>query len=431
MKSRLALELAFRHAPSRSSAISRAASQRPVPRSHKMRKIPIKKFNRPLSSSAVVPSSLEGDICNNSSYGNHHQNRGNRPIHCETCTCRDNESNNIDNSIVSSQESEQQSFPCGSSQHEDDYATLPPRQSEPVYSVHKRVLPSNLIALSSPQGRKYLMETLQDNSAESYFALTEQFVNQSDPAFCGVTTLLMVCNAMCIDPDVRWRGGWRFYGSEDVLLDRCCLSAERIRRVGISMEEFRLLGQCHGLTIDLKRPMSQEQTRPPTNATAKSLGKELFTLDEFRSDIKRILQQPSGDERGPRDARNSVVVTSFSRTALGQTGDGHFSPLAAFHEATDQVLLLDVARFKYAPYWVSVTSLYCSMIPVDAATGKSRGWFIMHPPSKRCGHLLSREDRRPAEVVPLVGEKNACPVGRVKINFCPANPMENPTNSKR
>ena len=177
--------------------------------------------------------------------------------------------------------------------------------------------------------------------------------------------------------------------------------------------------------------MSQEQTRPPTNATAKSLGKELFTLDEFRSDIKRILQQPSGDERGPRDARNSVVVTSFSRTALGQTGDGHFSPLAAYHEATDQVLLLDVARFKYAPYWVSVTSLYCSMIPVDAATDKSRGWFIMHPPSKRCGHLLSREDRRPAEVVPLVGERNACPVGTVKIDFCPANPKENTNHSKR
>jgi Phytochelatin synthase len=31
---------------------------------------------------------------------------------------------------------------------------------------------------------------------------------------------------------------------------------------------------------------------------------------------------------------------------LGQTGSGHFSPIAGYHAATDSVLILDVARFK-------------------------------------------------------------------------------------
>ena len=39
-----------------------------------------------------------------------------------------------------------------------------------------------------------------------------------------------------------------------------------------------------------------------------------------------------------------VVVVSYSRKALGQTGDGHYSPVGGYHKDTDQVLTLDVAR---------------------------------------------------------------------------------------
>ena len=41
-----------------------------------------------------------------------------------------------------------------------------------------------------------------------------------------------------------------------------------------------------------------------------------------------------------------VVVVSYSRKQLGQTGDGHYSPIGGYHRASDQVLILDVARFK-------------------------------------------------------------------------------------
>ena len=41
-----------------------------------------------------------------------------------------------------------------------------------------------------------------------------------------------------------------------------------------------------------------------------------------------------------------VVVVSYSRKLLGQTGDGHYSPIGGYHRASDHVLILDVARFK-------------------------------------------------------------------------------------
>ena len=311
-------------------------------------------------------------------------------------------------------------FPCGSNHHEDELEDLPPPLEEPKYSVHKRVLPQKLTAFSSQQGKRYLMEAFAGGTAESYWKLTEHFVNQSDPAFCGVTTLLMCLNAMCIDPNIRWRGGWRFYGSEDVLLNRCCFSVERIRRKGIVLEDFARLGRCHGLTIDLKRPTfedKRDQNFQQNNFGFKIIEEDAsFSLDDFRRDIRWILS-------GTEAKHQPLLVVSFSRTALGQTGDGHFSPIAAYHEETDQVLVLDVARFKYAPYWVRVEDLFQSMRALDSVTKKPRGWFLLSPPKNHeCMHDdHGKENRRPIETVPKMGDPELCPISNIKIHFCKGN----------
>ena len=72
-----------------------------------------------------------------------------------------------------------------------------------------------------------------------------------------------------------------------------------------------------------------------------------------------------------------VIIVSYSRKALNQTGDGHYSPIGGYHSETDQVLILDVARFKYPPHWVPLTTLWESMAYVDAETGRSRGFMIL------------------------------------------------------
>mmetsp|Transcript_9229 Transcript_9229/g.22007 ORF Transcript_9229/g.22007 Transcript_9229/m.22007 type:complete len:117 (-) Transcript_9229:1407-1757(-) len=97
------------------------------------------------------------------------------------------------------------------------------------------------------------------------------------------------------------------------------------------------------------------------------------------------------------------------------------SPVAAYHEATDQALVLDVARFKYPPYWVSIEDLYDAMVPIDRSTNSSRGWFLLHPPKTCNGNKKDTEARRPAELVPELGEEDACPIGRVKRRYCKAN----------
>jgi glutathione gamma-glutamylcysteinyltransferase len=72
-----------------------------------------------------------------------------------------------------------------------------------------------------------------------------------------------------------------------------------------------------------------------------------------------------------------VLIAAYDRAALGQTGSGHFSPLGGIHAARDLVLVLDVARFKYPPHWVSTEQLWRAMQPNDPATGHPRGWLTL------------------------------------------------------
>ena len=280
-------------------------------------------------------------------------------------------------------------------------------------------------------------ESLREGHAESYFPLSSHLINQSDPAYCGVTTLLVVLNAMSIDPNVRWRGGWRFFGDEEMLLERCCLDAERVRREGVSLEQFAGLSRCQGARYDLKRPIDGDGGRRDGGA-ASGIG-----LEEFRRDVVNAVRSPprpddesDGDRDGfadivgaqdRPDGGGSFLVTSFARSSISQTGEGHFSPVAAYHRPSDACLVLDVARFKYSPYWVPVGDLYDAMVPEDDATGKSRGWMVMYPPggssrSRRKDSEMSKEQyegKRPAEGVPLSGTgERLCPVERIKIDYC-------------
>lgn len=280
---------------------------------------------------------------------------------------------------------------------------MPPPLPMPKYSVQKRVLPSQLVAMSSPEGRKMLIEALSAQTAESYWPISEHFQSQSEPAYCGITTLVVVLNAMGVDPNIRWKGGWRFFGSEDVLLDHCCWNKTLIQRKGITMQDFSRLASCQGLgSVVMKRPCE-------------------YSVDQFRDDVR---------DATTTEAPHPFLVVSFERASLGQTGDGHFSPIAAYHEESDRVLVMDVARFKYPPYWVKVDELYASLIKCDPETEQSRGWFLLEAP-RHADSIAKEEVRRPAHLVSQMGQTNVCPMGEFKKQYCNATQVERWTSTKR
>ena len=375
--------------------------------------------------------------------------------HCQTCTCKQHASSSTGPSSAPRTHLETAHDPT---------APLPPPLPLPLYSVRRRLL-SKLYttALQSTQGQQRLVDTLLQNTAQAYIALTQHFMNQSEPAYCGITTACMVLNALECDTVWRWKGGWRYFANEDVLLAHCrgCWSRERLQRSGITVHEFQRLVACHGLHVTLRRPYPiipvpvisddsphHHHNNNDTNNHNNNNDEETYhTLDEFRADVQTILSG-GGAADAVTQRHRGILVVSFSRAGLGQTGEGHFSPVAAYHAHTDSVLILDVARYKYPPYWVSVTQLYHAMQPCDPATNQPRGWLLVHDHHHPIHHNHKStgsqnnndgnegdddeeeedgptqaglgENRRPAHLVPVAGrDPHPCPMHPVQVRYCP------------
>ncbi|ORZ34841.1 Phytochelatin synthase-domain-containing protein, partial [Catenaria anguillulae PL171] len=130
---------------------------------------------------------------------------------------------------------------------------------------------------------------------ESYFRLASQFTTQSEPAYCGLGTLCMVLNALGVDPQRQWKGPWRWF--EDSMLD-CCRPLEQVKKSGITLSEFGCLAVCNGLVAKVHRA-------------------DTVTASHFL----RAIQHTSTQE-------DKVLCVSYHRGTLGQTGAGHFSPIA-------------------------------------------------------------------------------------------------------
>jgi len=208
-------------------------------------------------------------------------------------------------------------------------------------TLYRRPLPAEAIAFSSPAGRELFAEALAAGGLDGYFPLAEQFHTQSDPAFCGLGSLVVALNALAIDPQRLWKGPWRWF-SED-LLD-CCVPHEQVRARGLDLDELACLARCNGAEVDAFRSGGASQAR-------------------WRA---ALAMAASGE---------AVIVASYDRSALAQTGSGHFSPIGGYHAARDLALVLDVARFKYPPHWVPAERLWLAMHAVDPSTGLSRGWI--------------------------------------------------------
>lgn len=210
-------------------------------------------------------------------------------------------------------------------------------------TLYRRPLPADAIGFSTVEGRQVFAEALAAGGLDGYFPLAEQFHTQSDPAYCGLGSLVVTLNALAIDPGRLWKGPWRWFGEE--LLD-CCVPLEQVRQRGLDLDELACLARCNGAEVTLERAGAD-------NASA----------------WREALATASHG--------HGVVIAAYDRRGLGQTGSGHFSPIGGYHAGRDLALVLDVARFKYPPHWVPAEQLWKAMHPVDPATNRPRGWLLL------------------------------------------------------
>jgi hypothetical protein len=205
--------------------------------------------------------------------------------------------------------------------------------------IERLPLPNHLVALESPAGQELLAES---DFIADYEGLAANFVSQSRPAFCGVASTVVALNAL--------RGsGPRLNQSTFFTRPRTEVrDSFRVSFTGMSLRQLGDALRAHG-------------------AEAAVVYASDSNLDAFRSIAKNNLSSSA-----------DVLLVNYQRAELGQSESGHISPLAAYHAATDRVLILDVAAYKYPPVWVSTAALWSAMnAPLNSSTNRTRGFIVV------------------------------------------------------
>jgi hypothetical protein len=208
-------------------------------------------------------------------------------------------------------------------------------------------LAENLVDLRSAQGREWFLEA---NAREAYWPLAAEFVTQTNGAFCGVATLVMVLNSLEVPPPAAAGVDAVSFTQDNVFSEKteAIVRRDSILQRGMTLDELGALIASFGLS-------------------ARTVHAAHSSLEEFRALAIDHLSR-----------KKRHVVVNYLRSALGQQRGGHISPLAAYDGKTDRFLLLDVARYKYPPVWVAAAELYAAMNTVDAGNdGRSRGFVLV------------------------------------------------------
>jgi glutathione gamma-glutamylcysteinyltransferase len=143
------------------------------------------------------------------------------------------------------------------------------------------------VAFASVAGQRLLREALAGNGGAVFYKLIEQFTTQSEPSYCGLGTLVVILNAMAVDPGRQWKGPWRWFSEE--LLD-CCEPLESIAVRGITIDRFACLAACNGATAVVHRALESGERTRSSSAVGAADGEagEPAELHAFRETVRAI-----------------------------------------------------------------------------------------------------------------------------------------------
>jgi len=208
-----------------------------------------------------------------------------------------------------------------------------------------------LTPLTEPAGMDLLSTSRQ---RADYGPLAEAFLTQANMAYCGVASSVMALNSLAVPaPPVPGYGRYRFWTQENLFAanaTRALLPPEQVARRGMTLQQLRGLLASSG-------------------AEARAIHGSALDLPAFRRLVAANLANPA-----------DRLLVNYLRRSIGQEGGGHISPLAAYHAASDRVLILDVARYRYSSVWVPLAALWHAMRTTDPDSGLSRGLVVVHRP---------------------------------------------------
>lgn len=230
---------------------------------------------------------------------------------------------------------------------------------------------------NSVEGLKRLKTSKFNND---FYQLVNYYQPQINPLYCSVATGVMLLNAL---------------NSNDEIPSQKENEIKKPQAIGGGVSEFHSYSQLSFLNEKTDKIKKREiiQLKQPKEIKD---GKEIYDAGLSLTDYANILTKAydlkvelnyidKNDEKLVKKFRDDLkkylvedkkfVVVNFDGQIINNKTKGHVSPVVAYDEESDSILVLDPALHKNTWYWVDLQSLYKAMNSKDGDS--YRGYLIV------------------------------------------------------
>lgn len=200
-------------------------------------------------------------------------------------------------------------------------------------------------------------------TSTDYWLLSAFYIGQRSPNDSSVASAVMAANALL--------------GLPERANDEVIRPGDLINQVANQKWLNDVAPSGRGVTASefgtyLRESLNAVGLESATIAATTPASAEQAALDTFRAAL-------ATSEASLRD----VMLVHFDRSIVTGSGGLHISPIGAYDEGKDLVLVMDVDRDHYIPYWTPAATLLVAMVKPAATgplAGERGGYFVVARP---------------------------------------------------
>jgi len=203
-------------------------------------------------------------------------------------------------------------------------------------------------------------EYIQEKKAPDYWALSPYYVPQVNGKSCSVASVAMVLNAA--------RKNQEFTSDDQLITHESLLKNAKDQKWS---DAVNLIKPGGGITLDELKTNVEESL----NAYGfKNFSVKAYHMENTKASKEELHKNLVENEKSANDF---IIINFVQGVFTGDADIGHISPIGGFDEKRKRVLVMDVDREWYEPYWVSEAVLADGMATQDKTSGVNRGYLYI------------------------------------------------------
>lgn len=197
-----------------------------------------------------------------------------------------------------------------------------------------------------------LKQLAQSQFKNDFYQLANFYQAQINPFYCSAASSVIILNAI---------NQTNLYKQEDFFNPKT--DEIKLKTIILGQQKNEKGENDLGLTIaQLSEILTKVYNLKTTTIYAKNSNKK--SIDNFRKIVMKITQD-----------NDKFLLVNFDGKILENKTNGHISPLVAYDESSDSVLIMDVALHKNQWFWTKLETLYKAMNSKDGEN--YRGFLII------------------------------------------------------